>query len=548
MITLTVVALNNTPSDGSLQAHFDELGGLIGRAETNQLVLPDPERMVSRVTAQIVYRNGSFAIIDRGSNPITLNGRALASGREAPLSAGDRLGICGYELSVKVGAPSSASAPADPFADLLGPAAGKSSSQGAAFDPLVRGRESRPAPAPVAAPAGGIPMDWDPFAPHPARASSPGPASAPRRDALGLDLGAAAPDELVPGLAPSSGGASSLDQLFGLGPAGGGDPLKDSVLDAPMAQPNMSGDADPMRALRKAPKASAPSEVDHLSDLNRPFIPPTTLKPAAPLSGAVSWETGFNPGVAAAPVPPPRSSAATAPTPKAMPPSPREASGARLGSASGSQDAAALLDAFRRGLDVPTLELPALTPELMESIGLMMREAVAGTLDLVRARATTKHEMRADVTTIAAKDNNPLKFSPNVNVALQHLLAPPARGFLAAAPAMRETYEDLRAHQFAFVAGMQAVLDSALQRFDPAALETQLGDRSLLQSVLPASRGARLWELFTEHYARIRGDAADEFHKVFGKSFLGAYESHLDRLYDSRSSERPEASDERSRR
>ena len=182
MITLTVVALNNTPSDGSLQAHFDELGGLIGRAETNQLVLPDPERMVSRVTAQIVYRNGSFAIIDRGSNPITLNGHALASGREAPLSAGDRLGICGYELSVKLGAPSSASAPADPFADLLGPVTGSS---GAAFDPLARGRESRPTPVPVAAPAGGIPMDWDPFAPHAARAGSPGPASAPRRDALG---------------------------------------------------------------------------------------------------------------------------------------------------------------------------------------------------------------------------------------------------------------------------------------------------------------------------------------------------------------------------
>jgi FHA domain-containing protein len=84
-------------------------------------------------------------------------------------------------------------------------------------------------------------------------------------------------------------------------------------------------------------------------------------------------------------------------------------------------------------------------------------------------------------------------------------------------------------------------LDSALQRFDPAALETQLGDRSLLQSLLPASRGARLWELFTEHHARIRSDAADEFHKVFGKAFLAAYESHLDRLHDSRRAGRPEA-------
>src|SRR6185436_1506612 len=91
VITLTVIAFNDTPADGSLQVRFDELGGSIGRAATNQLVLPDPERMVSRVAAQVVYRS---------SNPILLNGQPLASGREAPLASGDRVHICGYELSV----------------------------------------------------------------------------------------------------------------------------------------------------------------------------------------------------------------------------------------------------------------------------------------------------------------------------------------------------------------------------------------------------------------------------------------------------------------
>jgi FHA domain-containing protein len=134
-----------------------------------------------------------------------------------------------------------------------------------------------------------------------------------------------------------------------------------------------------------------------------------------------------------------------------------------------------------------------------------------------------------------AKSNNPLKFSPNVEVALQHLLAPPARGFVAAAPAMRDAYDDLRAHQFAFVAGMQAVVEAALQRFDPTALEGRLGDRSLLHSLLPASRNARLWELFVEHYARIRNDAADDFNTLFGQAFLKAYNEHVDSMQAQRS-------------
>ena len=146
MITLTVVAFNNTLADGTLQVQFDELGGSIGRADANQLVLPDPERMVSRVAAQVVYRNGGFVIVDRGSNPISLNGRALASGREAPLADGDRVHICGYELSVKLGGAGPA-APSDPFSKLLGPAPPARSPGAPWVDPLL-GRASGPTQRP----------------------------------------------------------------------------------------------------------------------------------------------------------------------------------------------------------------------------------------------------------------------------------------------------------------------------------------------------------------------------------------------------------------
>jgi FHA domain-containing protein len=160
---------------------------------------------------------------------------------------------------------------------------------------------------------------------------------------------------------------------------------------------------------------------------------------------------------------------------------------------------------------------------------------------LLSARATVKHELRAEVTTIVTRNNNPLKFSPNAEVALQHMLAPPARGFMAAAPAVRDAYDALRTHQFGFVAGMQAVLEAALQRFDPVALEERLGDRSLLHSLLPASRNARLWEMFIEHYARIRNDATDDFHALFGDAFLTAYDEHVKRMQNRPSPDRPEA-------
>jgi type VI secretion system FHA domain protein len=587
VITLTVVAFNDTPADGTLKVHFDELGGSIGRAENNQLVLPDPERMVSRVAAQVVYRNGAFAIIDRGSNPIMLNGQALSSGREAPLASGDRVRICGYELSVELGA-GGANAAVDPFSRLLGPAMETPSPRSRPVDPLAQpGRGARP-PAPAAPAAGGIPVDWDPFAP-PSSGVARGAASLPARDAFGLDTGSAPPAALVSAGDLPSAAPSSLDQLFGLGPSVGGDPLGASVLDAPLAQPNMAADADPLRSLNSAPKASAASEADQLSDLQRPFIPPTTIKPAtpagspAPRSSGATWNEGRGasgpvgrrdappamavparaaemvqmpspiaavPGLAREDVPahdpavfgsPTHASAVHHPTARAPTAHAAAAHAAPPSPVAGSADGAALLEAFRRGLNAPALEMPALTPELMELIGELLHEAVRGTVDLLRARTTVKHELRAEITTIVAKNNNPLKFSPNVEVALEHLLAPPARGFIAAAPAMRDAYDDLRTHQFAFVAGMQAVLEAALQRFDPASLEARLGARSLLHGLLPASRHARLWEMFTEHYARIRSEAADDFHALFGHAFLAAYDEHVKRLQDPGGADRPEA-------
>ena len=131
MIDISVTAYNGG-STAPLRGHFDELGGNIGRADTNQLVLPDPERSISRVHAQVVFRNGSYAIVDRGSNPISVNGRALGNGQESPIRPGDELQIGGYTMRVEAGSGGAAAAPVDPFADFAGLAS------------------SAPAPAPAA--------------------------------------------------------------------------------------------------------------------------------------------------------------------------------------------------------------------------------------------------------------------------------------------------------------------------------------------------------------------------------------------------------------
>ncbi len=166
----------------------------------------------------------------------------------------------------------------------------------------------------------------------------------------------------------------------------------------------------------------------------------------------------------------------------------------------------------------------------MTVIGGLLRTAVAGSLQLMAVRAATKHELRAEVTMIQPRNNNPLKFSPDAQSALEQLLSPPLRGFLDGPAAMDDAMHDLIGHAIGSMAGTRAALEGVLRRFSPSELENKLVARSVLDSVLPINRKAKLWELYLQHFEAIRDEAQDDFHTLFGKAFLSAYEQQLERL------------------
>ena len=84
-----------------LHARFDAAGGLIGRAETARLVLPDTSRTVSRFHAHVSCSGDTFFLEEMGSrNASTINGRALKAGGKEALRPGDRVRIGQFTLAV----------------------------------------------------------------------------------------------------------------------------------------------------------------------------------------------------------------------------------------------------------------------------------------------------------------------------------------------------------------------------------------------------------------------------------------------------------------
>ncbi|MCO2073706.1 type VI secretion system-associated FHA domain protein TagH, partial [Pseudomonas aeruginosa] len=190
-----------------------------------------------------------------------------------------------------------------------------------------------------------------------------------------------------------------------------------------------------------------------------------------------------------------------------------------------------LLQAFLRGAGMTQLKVdPAGAEAQMEAIGRSYRGLVEGLVDVLRARASLKGEFRMAQTMIQPVQNNPLKFAPNVDEAMLLLLRRDNQAFMAPDRAVADSFEDLKAHQLAVMAGVQAAIRHLLARFEPAALEARFGKPAGLSGLLPGARQAQNWDSFTELYAKILREAEDDFQELFGREFSRAYEEHSARL------------------
>lgn len=534
---ITVIRLNGAPPPQPLAFDFDERGGGIGREQGNELCLPDPERHVSRQQARVVFDGQRFGLVDLGSNPTLVDGKPLGRGEHQPLLGGERITIGQYELEVGSFSGASVSASSSPLGgtapdvDPLGLLVPRG---GAVSLPAV---QTGVAPPPAASD--------DPFAvfsllaspsvvaaPEPDPFAAPAPTKSPGSDLLGLgrQAGPASIDDLF-GLTGKAGDPFAGTPLGPVAPAVGGSETRDPLaLFGAEGCKHLMASASPQRddtplleqSCRFPPPVAATAPLSSaVPDADQPG-PVAQVGPESPQGMVLSWDAALlSSPVAASPGSLPEVAGVREP---ASEPARQPAVG----------DADQLLAAFQRGLGVP-LNLPCgLTPDLLQQVGIMLREATQGTLDLLKARAITKREVRAEATMIVSRDNNPLKFSPDIDFALAQLLTSRSRGFMGAQEAMRDAYDDLRAHQFGVMAGMRSALAGVLKRFEPAELEARVGTLSLLDKLQPSGRKARLWDLFEQHYADLSREAADDFNALFGKAFLDAYQQQVELMRERR--------------
>ena len=509
----------------------------VGRGPGVDWVLPDPARMLSKRHFAVAYRGGVWQLADTSTNGTYLNreGGAIGTGDVRSLRDGDRLRLGDYEIEIRlaedaVGRASgsmrpdgglAANKPGDsPFGDpfSLDPFAPKPPAHTPFNEPAYPNIGSAPTGAQ-------LPHDFDPLAPEPGESPFLGPTQA--------DHSASIEDAFRP---PASVGQMPLHSG---GVIPGDDLLPDDWdkdLLAGIAPPHAQPVPPTVPASATLPLTAVPVALRAASPFDEPPPAPGAPSRAAPSTPA-TVASPFDAPPPAQPQPlraAPSLPAAASPFDEPPPqPAPSRAAPAVAGSAARpdpevSAGDVALLAAFLEGVGLPDTR-PNDPIATMLALGKAFRTLVAGLRAVLIARAAIKSEFRIGQTVIRAQGNNPLKFSAGDDDALTALLGAGRRTDMAPQDAVADALRDIRLHELASMAAMQAAVRTMLDGLDPAKLRAS-AEQGGGMTLLPAQKKARAWDAYEALHTRTVQALADDFDSVFGKAFARAYERALDEV------------------
>jgi type VI secretion system FHA domain protein len=539
-LTLEVISANGSALGAGRRKVFGSEGGRIGRSPECDWTLPSPNKFISRHQATILCRDGQFYVKAEGGSGVALNdpGASIPFGAPSRVNHGDRLYIDEYEILASLaGASAQPARSADPFAAPAG---------GAVLPPLIGSLDDDPIGDP----------SLDPLAALDPLSVLPGPAIRPERDrgygamAQGSVLNdpfipppVAVPPAVSPPPPPRSAVPSPAPPpapppaapprvAAAARPAAPSEPA--STLPRPIA-PLIPSDWNQTtfgKSVADDPLEAIPRPVDTAPPLPRPAppvrpaIPEARRTPAAPAPTQRVAPTP--PAAPRIPVPPPQPAAAK----PATPPAPRAAATPAPTPVAAAASIGGLdLDALLRGAGVDPANVP---PEFAATLGQILRLAVQGTIDALRARDELKSQFRLAVTRVKVADNNPLSFAVDADDALNAMLNRRNPAYLGPAEAFARAFDDIREHQMAMLAGMRAGFENLMARFDPAELQRSFDKQSKRGGLLGAVSSPKYWDLYADHFQALQGDRDDAFRRLFGEEFAAAYEKQIELLKRSR--------------
>lgn len=188
-----------------------------------------------------------------------------------------------------------------------------------------------------------------------------------------------------------------------------------------------------------------------------------------------------------------------------------------------------LFEDFLSGLGISRADLPAQVElsDVMYNSGQVLREFVAGMIELLIGRANLKSMFQLDQTTVLPHHNNPLKLSENTDELLKQLLVGQEGEYLGPLDSVREVSRDLKFHHDAIVDAMTGAFHEFVARFEPEELKEGFDATQRRKPLIDALTKMKYWQQYCELYPVLTQLGSGPFPHIFAEEFVRAYEKSL---------------------
>jgi type VI secretion system protein ImpI len=451
-LTLAIENESRLADGGPLSVRVTGRRGIdIGRDQHLDWTLPDPNRFVSGKHCEIRYRDGGYWLHDVSSNGTFVNGSDRRMSEPHRLRNGDRLEIGHYIIAVTIDGEEAAVREEPTLQQRSDP----SELWGVADEaPPIAASELRPARRTT--PVQPDFLDWAVDVPdvHPNEPVFV-PPRRPQPEPIGTNRSYSEPARPVRNTAQGN----ERDAGWGAGTAGSafGEPFPAAPQRRGAPRHDATDWAEPRE--RAAPHSESPAhwpsagreserEYEALADGDsaRPVLPRADIPP------------GLGPEMS-------------------------------------------FIFRLSRGAGVPEDVFAGHDPlKLAEELGIFLRIVTDNLKQLLDARSESRALTRnSRQTMIAAFDNNPLKFSPTAEEALRIMFGPRTKSYLDARKTLKQSFEDLKAHQIDTYAAMQQAVKMLMDDLDPQAIEAAAEAERGIGSVV-GSRKSKLWEAYVARW------------------------------------------------
>ncbi|WP_440887514.1 type VI secretion system-associated FHA domain protein TagH [Vibrio sp. WZ-1] len=187
------------------------------------------------------------------------------------------------------------------------------------------------------------------------------------------------------------------------------------------------------------------------------------------------------------------------------------------------------LNAFIVGLGINPQMIPQSNrvgwyKQLGESFSLML----LGLMETLHKRAEFKQNNRLNHTAFQKQENNPLKFSANLEDAIHNLYNRQTSSFMSPNSAIREAFLDIEKHEYALMKGVEGSVHGVMSLVDPESISTSnQNNSSLFSKINPSKKYVDSWRDFQNIHRQLSDEIVSSDVPFYLEDFAKYYEASL---------------------